>query len=285
MNQNFWDSIILITSSDSNYGGDFGTGFVIHQDKQITYVLTCAHVVKKVGGVGKVKVGGHLAKKEVDLGNSEGCDLAVLAVENKLTKLPPLKLGIVAEKGREFTLSGFHTDGTQTRKLASISGKLGEMGIIEDAEGDRTPTWNLEISDNSKHELKAGYSGSPVVDKASGYVLGIVAQSISQGKGVAISIDALNKIWQMDGLFITKITSFEEPKMESNMKQVEKEIEQIQKLIDAKASNLNSLNLSIEAFRGINPVAVFKYETEAKQLEEEISHLKSKQQKLIQIKE
>ncbi|RUS94655.1 hypothetical protein DSM106972_092920 [Dulcicalothrix desertica PCC 7102] len=200
MNQNFSDSIILITSTDTtDYGGNFGTGFVIHQDEHITYVLTCAHVVEEVGGVGRVKVGGYPAKEEVASGNRQGCDLAVLAVEDGLTKLPSLKLGVVAEKGREFIASGCYTDGTKTRKLASISGKLGGTQIILE-ESDRTPAWNLEISNDSEHDLKAGYSGSPVVDKASGYVLGVVAQLTGQGKGVAISIEALGKIWQGKGM-------------------------------------------------------------------------------------
>jgi hypothetical protein len=286
MNQDFWDSIILITSSDTtNYGGEFGTGFVIHQDEHKTYVLTCAHVVSKVGGLDQVKVGGHSAKVEV-IGDIYGCDLAVLSVQDELTKLPPLRLGAVAAKGKEFIAAGFYTDSTKTRKLAEICGQLGGMQIIGSTGGDRTPAWNLEISDDSEHELKAGYSGSPVVDKASGYVLGVVAQLTGQGKGLAISIEALGKIWLMNGLMnglvITKNFSLGEPQIDGDMKEIEIEIERIQKLIDAKVSNRDNLKLSIEYFRGINPVAVFKYEAEVKQLEEEISHLKSNQQKLIQ---
>jgi hypothetical protein len=193
MNTNFSDSVILVTSTDSDYSGNFGTGFIIHQDEQMTYVLTCAHVVKDVGGADKVKAGGHPARVEA-LGDVYGCDLAVLSVKDGLSKLPLLKLGVVGEQGREFIVSGCYTDGTKTRKLAPISGKLGGTQIIV-KEGDRTPSWNLEISDDSEHELKAGYSGSPVVDKASSYVLGVVAQWTGQGKGLAISIEALGKVW------------------------------------------------------------------------------------------
>ena len=280
MNTNFSDSVILVTSTDSDYSGNFGTGFIIHQDEQMTYVLTCAHVVKDVGGADKVKAGGHPARVEA-LGDVYGCDLAVLSVKDGLSKLPLLKLGVVGEQGREFIVSGCYTDGTKTRKLAPISGKLGGTQEIL-KEGDRTLVWNLEISDDSEHELKPGYSGSPVVDKASGYVLGVVAQLTGQGKGLAISIEALGKVWQTDDLVITKISSSEKPKIESDMKEIDKEIEQIQKLIDAKVSNRDNLNLSIEYFRGINPVAVLKYEAEVKQIEEEISQLQTNQQKLIQ---
>ena len=283
MNQDFWDSIILITSSDTNkYGGDFGTGFVIHQDEQTTYVLTCAHVVDKVGGSDKVKAAGHSATVEA-IGDTDGCDVAVLTVEDKLTKLPPLKLGAVGAKGREFVTAGFHNNIIRVRQLAGIWGELGGMQIIA-REGDRTRAWNLEISDDSEHELKAGYSGSPVVDKTTGCVLGVIAQLTGQGKGLAISIEALGKVWQMNGLVITKIPLPGEPKeskMKNDMEETEKEIERIQKLIDAKVSNRDNLNLSIEYFRGINPVAVLKYEDEVKKIEEEISQLEELKKKYL----
>lgn len=198
MNEKFSESVFLITSSDSELDAKkkFGTGFVIHQHEQTTYFLTCAHVVEAVGGLEKVKVSGHRAKVIEPLGEKLGCDLAVLAVEGELTHIAPFKLGVIADKGNLFEAAGFYQDGTNTRKLAEISGKLGGTQIIEDKEGNRTPAWDLEISDDSEHELKAGYSGSPAVDKTSGYVFGVVAQLISQGKGLAISIEALKKVWQ-----------------------------------------------------------------------------------------
>jgi S1-C subfamily serine protease len=196
MSANFWDSVILITSSDPERMADrdFGTGFVINQDEQTTYVLTCAHVVIEVGGSDKVRVGGHPATVEA-LGDRYGCDLAVLAIKERLTKLPPLKLSVVGEKGRQFSGIGFYTDGTKTRKLAEIRGKLGGTQIIETTEGDRTKAWNLDIDEESEHDLKSGYSGSPVIEQTSGYVLGVVAQLTGKGKGLAISIEVLAKVW------------------------------------------------------------------------------------------
>lgn len=194
MNADFLGSVISITSTDSDREGDFGTGFVIHQDENTTYLLTCAHVVNGVGGPDKVKVGGYPATVEVK-GDSDGCDLAVLAVKEKLTKLPPLKLGIVGEKGRQFFAAGFYTDTTKTRKLPIIKGKLGGTQIIESIKGDRTNAWDLLIDDDSEHNLKRGNSGSPVVDRESGYVLGVVAQRIDDTLGLAISIEALKEIW------------------------------------------------------------------------------------------
>lgn len=192
MNQNIVGSIVLITSNDPQLKG-IGTGFVIHHDERISYVLTCAHIVAEVGGSGKVKVDGHLAK-EVASRDRYGCDLAVLAVKDGLTKLPILKLGAVGEEGKEFTISGYFNS-AGTRRLEPMNGKLGTTGLINQ-EGDRTLSWNLEISEDSKHKLKDGYSGSPVVDKGSGYVLGVVSQRTGERDGLAISIEALEKVWQ-----------------------------------------------------------------------------------------
>lgn len=196
MSVNFWESVFLITSSEpeKKEDGNFGTGFVIHQVEQTTYLLTCAHVVEQVGGSDKVRVGGHPAIVEA-LGDRYGCDLAVLAVRKPLAKLPLLRLDAVGEKGRDVTVAGFYTDGTKTYKLARIEGKLGDTQIIMTSEGDRTRAWNLDIDRDSGHELKSGYSGSPVIDQVTGYVLGIVAQKTENGQGLAISIEALEKIW------------------------------------------------------------------------------------------
>ncbi|NMF64953.1 GUN4 domain-containing protein [Brasilonema octagenarum] len=196
MNANFSESVILITSADPERiaDRDRGTGFVIHQDQQTTYLLTCAHVVEAIGGSEKVKVGGHPATVKA-LGNTLGCDLAVLAVKKHLSGLPPLRLGVVGNKGRQFLTAGFYTDATKVAKLAEIKGKLGGKQRIDSIEGDRTQAWNLLIDDDSEHDLKAGYSGSPVVDLESGYVLGVVSQRIDNGKGVAISIEAIQNIW------------------------------------------------------------------------------------------
>lgn len=250
MNQDFWDSIILITSSDTNkYGGDFGTGFVIHQDEQTTYVLTCAHVVDKVGGSDKVKVAGHSATVEA-IGDTDGCDLAVLSVEDSLTKLPPLKLGAVGAKGREFVTAGFHTNIIRVRQLAGIWGQLGGMQIIA-REGDRTRAWNLEISDDSEHELKAGYSGSPVVDKTTRCVLGVIAQLTGQGKGLAISIEALQKVWTdiPNGLINHNSQEQIDPKMTQSPARLQRELKHIQNQIEETESEISALDGTIKSIK------------------------------------
>lgn len=196
MSQDVLDSVFLITSSDPERKADgvFGTGFVIYQEEKTIYLLTCAHVVEELGGSHKVKVDGTPATVEA-MGDRYGCDLAVLSVRKPLQKLPIFKLDIVDKKRKNVIISGYYRDGTKTCKLAHVEGNLGDIQIIN-LEGDRTKAWNLQIDQDSEHDLKSGYSGSPVIDKETGYVLGIVAQQTDKGKGLVISIEALKKIWQ-----------------------------------------------------------------------------------------
>jgi Trypsin-like peptidase domain len=189
MNGNIRDSIVKITSSDPKLK-DIGTGFVIHQDEGITYVLTCAHVVSDLGDRRDVPVNVKNYPAKTVSNGRYGYDLAVLEVEGGLTQLPALKLSAVGEEGREFNIYGYFKSAGVPR-LEYLKGTLGSAGRIE----DDAPSWNLEISEDSKHKLKPGYSGSPVIDKSSGYVLGVVSQG-EESDGLAISIEALKKVWK-----------------------------------------------------------------------------------------
>jgi hypothetical protein len=187
-------SVILITSSDLKRR-DFGTGFVIHRDEQAAYVLTCAHVVRDVGGSEQVRADG-IPATVIALGEDDGFDLAVLRVEEPLNK-PQLSLCVSGETGKRFILAGHYL---QDKAILSrqISGKLGQqIGLVSRGRKERTNAWDLEIDGN--YYLQPGYSGSPVIDETSGDVLGIVSQREGKGeRGLAISIEALAKIsWEM----------------------------------------------------------------------------------------
>lgn len=84
------DSIVLIKSSNPSNKG-FGTGFVIHRDKDASYILTCARVLVDVlrdaGGQTLAIVDGCSATV-VASGAEDGIDLAVLKVEGLLDKIP-----------------------------------------------------------------------------------------------------------------------------------------------------------------------------------------------------
>ena len=192
MNSNLQDSIILITSIDSQ-NNRFGTGFVIYQDQSSTYLLTCNHVVKDVGGSDKVKAGNFIARV-IASGEDDGIDLAVLQIEDLLVK-PSLNLRVSGKKGNPFITAGFQLFG-KAFLIRELQGNLGTQVGLEFREGaNRIDAWDLKIVD--EYNLQPGYSGSPVVEPKSGYVLGVVSHRQGDGeKGLAISIEALEMIWK-----------------------------------------------------------------------------------------
>jgi hypothetical protein len=192
VSSNLQDSVVLITSSIPNVD-DFGTGFVLHRDEQGAYVLTCAHVVRVVGGLEKVKVGG-IPAVVVASGSEDRIDLAVLRVEGLLDK-PSLYLCAIGEKNKAFRTAGFQLYGKRFM-IRPLHGILGEqVGVETRGQTMRTKAWDLKITD--EYLLQPGYSGSPVLDEASGYVMGVVSDRQGEGKkGLAISIEALEETWQ-----------------------------------------------------------------------------------------
>ena len=109
----------------------FGTGFVIHQDlmDQRSYFLTCAHVVRDLGGKEKACIKGKPAIL-VAFGDSEGMgvDLAVLCVE-ELLELPSLTLQTGAQEGDAFSATGFQQF-KPSFLLRPINGRLGHKQVL-----------------------------------------------------------------------------------------------------------------------------------------------------------
>ncbi|MFE4107829.1 trypsin-like peptidase domain-containing protein [Almyronema epifaneia] len=186
------NSVVLVTSQvpGNHY---FGTGFVIRRSSGAVYILTCAHVVKDVGGESHIYVDGMSATVATS-GEPEGLDLAVLKVEG-LWQKPPLKLRCSGDRSHTIETIGFQKFDSY-RQRRSLSGKLGNQVALHAHSGDRIQAWDLQITDN--HPLKPGYSGSPVIDTGSETVIGVVSHLQGQGEfGLAISIEALNQIWRV----------------------------------------------------------------------------------------
>ena len=205
-------STVLITGKNSDR---FGTGFVIRQYQGIARVLTCAHVIEDVGGKEEALVD----EKPVDyivLNSCKELDLAILAVGNlwkdclELSEDEPDPEQQVLISGwyrRSIAIStdgGYKTDYEDT--LNSIEGWLDhavQVGI------SKISTWKLHIGEKglenhpSDHSLaqdcllQPGRSGSPVVDIATGKVIGVVRQQEDEGQsGWAIAIQELQRIWR-----------------------------------------------------------------------------------------
>ncbi|KAB8335219.1 hypothetical protein SD80_002430 [Scytonema tolypothrichoides VB-61278] len=195
MSSTFQDSVILITSSDPNLQKRrvFGTGFVIHHTDEASYLLTCAHVVRDVGGEALV-LADSIPATVVANGESKGFDLAVLRVQRLWC--PALCLSVSSAVAKHFAIAGFYAfDQKETRLLREIQGYLGKQSFIPSTDGrERIKAWDLHIE--GEDILQPGYSGSPVVDRTSGEVLAMVSHQVGKGeKGLAIAIEAIQNIW------------------------------------------------------------------------------------------
>jgi len=186
------NSVVRITSCSPDEYDQFGTGFIVHRDAHAAFVLTCAHVVKNVGGPGNIKADGHPAVVFAS-GVEVGVDLAILHVEESLD-MPTLGLRVCGKEQIPFRTVGFQSYGGDLL-LEPIQGTLGEQVWLETKkQGGRVRGWNLEI-DDGRHP-QPGYSGSPVIDERSGEVIGVISHWKGDGpKGLALSVEALKRIW------------------------------------------------------------------------------------------
>lgn len=185
------NSVVLIAGADPG-NSRFGTGFVIYQDDEMAYLLTCAHVVDDVGGADAIDVEGASAEV-VAYGSAAELDLAVLRVASRVDK-KPLPLQPTGDKDSRFLTAGFQKFGSHflVRPLQGVLGQTVALAIRGQA--DRVRAWDLKIEDD--YQLQPGYSGSPVLDQAGGTVLGVVSHRQGQGeRGLAISVEALPKLW------------------------------------------------------------------------------------------
>ena len=74
---NLEDSIFLIKSAKKE--NVIGTGFIFHKQQNYTYLLTCAHIIKDVGGEENIRVN-DLPAEVIKIGDVQGLDLAILKI-------------------------------------------------------------------------------------------------------------------------------------------------------------------------------------------------------------
>ncbi len=193
------NAIVKITSS-AEKNDHFGTGFVIYRDERGDYLLTCQHVINDVGGETIVADGS--AARLIASGSAADFDLAIVRVEPPLSSRQPLKLRLAQTPCDQFITQGHYhlttSAGATIRLSDRVSGQLDAASRTElrDAEGRSVPAWWLELPPDAKHLLQPGYSGAPVIETASGAVVGIVSIRFDNGgRGLAISTQAMKLIW------------------------------------------------------------------------------------------
>ncbi len=169
-------SVFLMTSANPNTAA-FGTAFFTGRDAGgRAYVVTCAHVVKNVGGTDAVHIGGKCARV-VAMGSPDGADdIAVLETDVPGDALP-LRLGQARAGGRACTVIGYRKLYGGVRQARAIDGVFESATLT--TEGRQIAGWNLRMEDS----LPDGYSGSPVLDTVSGEVIGVASLSFAAGPG------------------------------------------------------------------------------------------------------
>lgn len=187
-------SVVLISSSDHK-NNSFGTGFVIRKSSSAVFLLTCAHVIQDVGGSGQILADKYPATT-IAIGDSMSLDLAVLKVEG-LWDYSPLDLKRMAKSKDKVDVKGYRRLFGEVSVSQSIETILGSLVEIQSqSSAERVKAWELEVV--GEQELQSGCSGSPVLDRDSGSVVGVVSISEFSGKrGLAIAIENLDQIWRM----------------------------------------------------------------------------------------
>ena len=143
-------------------GEKVGTGFLIDHDARL--LLTCAHVVGDSGRV-QVRFPGQDASLNATVVENwaPGLDAALLRVEGPLPEgVAEALLGLEVVRGHHFQSRGYHYAGGGAP--LPIEGKIRGLGEL-----DGQPAVIL-----SSMEVAEGMSGGPLVDAASGLVVGLI---------------------------------------------------------------------------------------------------------------
>ena len=169
MNLELNKSIVLIYSNNE-VNKVIGTGFIIHQDTNGVYLLTCFHVVDDIDGPDDIMVDGVPAVMIAN-DNKDGFDLAVLKVKGLWDK-PILKLSSFSEEKRLFIGFGYSSE-AEVSTMMNFSGFIDQkMQIRSKKLNKQTNAWSLVV--DPENPLKDGNSGSPIIDLVSKSVLGVV---------------------------------------------------------------------------------------------------------------
>ncbi len=235
-------AIVLIESQQPGNTA-IGTGFVIGHAGESSYILTCAHVVRDMGGPEQIKAATFPAELIV-IGEDSGLDLAVLRV-TQLKGRPPRSLRTGGSPGQAVTIEG-HSKYIQYRPLETLNGRIIRSFMLSDTRQEHyVPAWYITIDDREK--LLGGYSGSPVCDTITGAVIGVMITSDGERQGRAISIDALPHIWPEMPLELLSAV----PLMQANDPQEPVKPEATPALADLS----QGVNVYLAAHRSLNGVA------------------------------
>lgn len=193
------EAVIAITNSEKS---NFGSGFVFRQSEDRIWMLTCAHVVRAMGGADAICLHDDRVDKSIKpkLVSKEGEYLADLAVlEAKLHKgqhIKALTLGRIAQGSANCRIPCVGKLNDSHLTYESLNGSALDAASLSsmDGPGIRFRAWKLKLDE--KTPILHGHSGSPVICTQSHRVFAVASHKQCQGsRGYAVCLSNLAEVW------------------------------------------------------------------------------------------
>jgi hypothetical protein len=190
-----FDAIYRITSSDPK-NARFGTGFACYADAENLYLLTSAQVVSDAGGAEHIRIDNEHPAVVVH-GHSYDRDLAVLRLSPRPDRgvLPLAPATLVPAVGATVQILGYEALSEHRCLRSRFPAYLGDRAAIEaTASTTAIQAWRLQRTADTIH-LHMGFRGAPVIDEASGYVIGMLNHHEGDTQSLMIDIAELRQLW------------------------------------------------------------------------------------------
>jgi hypothetical protein len=180
-------SIVHIESSNKQ-NKSFGTGFVIDNDEDGAYILTCQHVLNEVNTA-------TVEEQAVEIvATSDFLDMAVVYV--KALKVPALPLQLEECKSKKVHAIGFSSFSRDLVQKKQIHATLFDELIELHSKIDDSFYVVRRIKAHDDYSFERGNSGSPVICKKTGSVIAMISNKKGSNIAYAIEIASLKEIWK-----------------------------------------------------------------------------------------
>lgn len=200
-----WRSVKPVLSTEKDHKGrikGLGTAFVCGKEGSKYYLLTCWHVVETIGPDCLSVMG---CKANVVAHGDKALDLALLEVDaacksDLWAETEILALATGGEAGQPFhTIGHFWADEKEQDVTDSrqLNGELGNIRRKGSSRYRNVSGWEFKITitEDIFDRIRAGYSGAPVLDPASGLVIAVISHQQGDQYGHAIDVSNLMEIY------------------------------------------------------------------------------------------